>query len=171
MSWGWKGAAIATVILSTCIIVLFTFLTHFYFLAFLSLAYLSANSLRYYLVLLSLHSAITVSSFINPINGGWKKGHWGFFWKVLQKLGSVFTARERAGLRDVEPAVFYNVVLSVTWQLTAVQLPSPPPHTHHPHPTQPTRALQTDPVIFSIRKMLGVTSMSDCGWSQMGVFL
>lgn len=80
-----------------------------------------------------------------------------FSWTVLQKQGSVFTGWERAGLRDVEPAVFYNVVLSVTWQLTAVQL-SP--------------RLANSPVIFSIRKIPGVTSVSDyVRRSQMGVFL
>lgn len=83
---------------------------------------ISVSSSSYYLLeLFSLHSTITLSSFINPVNGSWKKAT-GIFWKVLQKPGSVFTGWERAGLRDVEPAVFYNVVLSVTWQLTAVRL-------------------------------------------------
>lgn len=103
--------------------------THFYILppchGRIVFADISANSFIYYLLeLSSLHGTITLSSFINPVNGGWRKAT-GLFWIVLQKPGSVFTGWERAGLGDVEPAVFYNVVLSVTWQLTAVQLTPP----------------------------------------------
>lgn len=92
-------------------------------------------------------STVTLSSFIYPVNGGWKKAT-GLFWKLLQKPGSVFTGWGRAGL-------FYNVVLSVTWQLTAVQL-SP--------------CLANSPVIFSIWKILGVTSVCDCWLKPDGGF-
>lgn len=85
---------IAAVISSTCIIVLFTFLKLFYFFTFLSLAYWSANSLSYCLVLLSLHSTVTVSSFINPINGGRKKGHWGFLESSSKARLCVYSLRK-----------------------------------------------------------------------------
>lgn len=159
MSWGWKGAAIAYSILSSCLIVLFIFPRDFQ--CFLPCHWcilfvdISAYSFSYYLL-----DLFKFAQHYNTVIA-YKSRKWGMtkatgiFWIVLQKPGSVFTGWERAGLRDVEPAVFYNVVLSVTWQLTAVQL-SP--------------RLANSPVIFSIWKILGVTSVSDCWLKPDGGF-
>lgn len=64
------------------------------FASALSRVYSSANSFSdYLLVLSSLRRTITLSSFINPVNGGGgdEKKATGLFWIVLQKAGSVFT--------------------------------------------------------------------------------
>lgn len=167
MSWGWKSAVIAYAILPTCLIVLFTFLSIAEQLTFTFYFLVIGVFFCQFLQLLPTCTFKFAQHYNTVIvyksrKWGMTKRPLGFFGKFFKSPALCLQVEKGLGSGDVEPAVFYNVVLSVTWQLTAVQL-SPP---------TPTLAQQTDPVIFSIWKILGVTSVSDCvGWSQMGVFL
>lgn len=156
MSWGWEGAVIVyDQFMSLRRIVLFTFFSSWfiYLRTFASRWIGSANSFSSVFEALRSHSTWAPSSFIHPVNGGWHKGHWVFL-DASSKAGSVFTGWERAGLRDLEPGLFYNAVLSVTWQVTAVklspQLSKQPCYIFHPPGSQRVGRLR---------------------WNQMGVFL
>lgn len=133
------------------------------FVSSLSRVCSSANSFLWLLlVLLRLRSAVTLSSILNPVNGGrWKKGHWAFLDCSSKAQLCVYRLRKGLG--------------SGTWSLqsfttlSCLSFDSGMPYSPCSSSSSPTfSAQQTDPVIFSIWKILGVTGVSAVAEARSG---
>lgn len=94
----------------------------------LSLGYISANSFSYCLRRLNCRALSSCHPLWILWMGNKRR-------PVLLNFWGLCLRAENGPGWDVEPALFYDVVLSVTWQLTAVQL---------------FRCLANSPVLFSI---------------------
>lgn len=101
--------------------------------------------------------------------GGDEKKATGLFWIVLQKPGSVFTGWEKGWAQGHGACSLLQrcLVCHLTLECCTVPVPPPlpPPPCTPPPPPPPcppplSPAQQTDPVIFSIWKILGVTDVS-----------
>lgn len=169
MSWGWKGAVIAYAILPTCLIVLFTFLSIAEQLTFTFYFLVIGVFFCQFLQLLPTCTFKFAQHYNTVIvyksrKWGMTKRPLGFFGKFFKSPALCLQVENGAGLGGCGACSLLQRCL--VCHLTVDCRTAIPPHPH------PTLAQQTDPVIFSIWKILGVTSVSDCvGWSQMGVFL
>lgn len=168
MSWGWKGAVIAYAILPTCLIVLFTFLSIAEQLTFTFYFLVIGVFFCQFLQLLPTCTFKFAQHYNTVIvyksrKWGMTKRPLGFFGKFFKSPALCLQVENGAGLGGCGACSLLQRCL--VCHLTVDCRTAIPPPT-------PTLAQQTDPVIFSIWKILGVTSVSDCvGWSQMGVFL